>query len=194
MAVTNDPELAGRMARLRSHGITRSVAEMDTVSHGPWFYQQIELGYNYRMTEIQAALGLSQLNRLDAFVGKRHALVDRYNAVFQDHDLQVPFQSPDSYSSFHLYVIRLKNMATSTTHRETFERLRNNGIGVNLHYIPIYRHPYYARMGFEPKQFPNAESYYSEAISLPLYPDLTHDLQDQVVRVLASKSGHQTLF
>jgi len=194
MAVTNNPELAASMARLRSHGITRSAAEMDTLSHGPWFYQQIALGYNYRMTEIQAALGLSQLKRLDEFVAKRHALVDRYNALFEGTNIQIPVQSDDSYSSFHLYVMRLKNITASSTHRETFERLRNNGIGVNLHYIPIYRHPYYAKMGFDASDFPQAEAYYAEAISLPLYPDLTDDQQDQVVRVLASASGHQTLF
>ncbi len=194
MAMTNDPEIANRLARLRSHGITRGISEMDTAPHGPWFYQQIELGYNYRMTEIQAALGLNQLKRLDEFVAKRHALVDRYNILLQDFDIQLPFQNPDSYSSFHLYIIRLKNMATKTTHRETFERLRNNGIGVNLHYIPIYRHPYYARMGFDIGDFPNAEAYYAEAISLPLYPDLLHEQQDFVARTLSSGSGHQTLF
>lgn len=192
MALTNDPVLASKMMRLRSHGITREAAEMTHAPHGPWYYQQIDLGFNYRMTDLQAALGLSQMQRLDEFVAKRHAIAKRYDDLLTNMQIDTPRQHEDNYSSLHLYVIRLD--LSVYDHRVVFERLRVNGIGVNLHYIPVYRHPYYARMGFNPSDFPQAERYYAEAISLPIYPALTEEQQFEVTQRLISPIGHQTLF
>lgn len=184
MALSNDAELAGRMARLRSHGITRDPAEMTREPDGSWYYQQLELGFNYRMTDIQAALGLSQLQRLDAFVARRHELARRYDAALQDLPLVTPWQHPDGHSAFHLYLIRLKLDEIGKTHRQVFEALRAAGIGVNLHYIPVYCQPYHARMGYGPADFPESERYYAEALSLPLYPGLTDRDQRTVVEAL----------
>ena len=194
MAVTNDAELANQMVRLRSHGITRDPAEMTHAPDGPWYYQQIDLGFNYRMTDLQAALGLSQMQRLDEFVAKRHDLAAHYNKLFEELPLTVPWQHADSYSGFHLYVIRLPQDIGKYNRREVFERLRTNGIGVNLHYIPVYRHPYYASMGFTPNDFPEAERHYAEAITLPIYPTLTRAQQFEVVQKLNTPLGHQTIF
>lgn len=184
MAVTNDAELANRMALLRSHGITRDPTQMTQASEGPWYYQQIELGFNYRMTELQAALGLSQMSRLDAYVARRHALAQRYNEMLTDLPLSVPWQHPDSYSALHLYVIRLQLEQLSKTHRQVFEALRAHGVGANLHYIPVHIQPYYQKMGFRPGAFPEAERYYAEAISLPLYPTMSDSQQIQVFGAL----------
>lgn len=192
MALTNDPVLANRLAQLRSHGITRDPAEMTHAPDGPWYYQQIELGYNYRMTDVEAALGLSQLQRVDEFVTRRNGIARRYDELLSELPLLTPWQHSDCYSSFHLYVVRLDLGVVN--HREIFERFRSNGIGVNLHYIPVYRHPYFAHMGFDPIDFPQAESYYAEAISLPMYTGLTDEQQLQVVRGLTTPIGHQTLF
>ena len=193
MALTNDPDLANRMARLRSHGITRDAAEMTHAPDGPWYYQQIELGFNYRMTDIQAALGLSQIARLDDYLARRNALAARYDDRLKDVAVTTPWQHPDSYSSFHLYVVRLKLRETQFSHREVFERLRASGIGVNLHYIPVYRQPYHAREDVNPASFPEAERYYAEAISLPMYPTLTEEQQSEVVRRLITSIGHQPI-
>ncbi|MFZ1743478.1 MAG: UDP-4-amino-4,6-dideoxy-N-acetyl-beta-L-altrosamine transaminase [Pontixanthobacter sp.] len=184
MALTNDAELANRMALLRSHGITRDPAEMTNVPDGPWYYQQIELGFNYRLTDLQAALGVSQLQRLDDFVARRHAIAARYDEALQNLPLVIPWQHPDANSSWHLYVIRLKLDEIRKTHREVFEALRSAGIGVNLHYIPVYRQPYFARMSFAPAGFPESERYYVEAISLPMYPGLAEAQQMQVIESL----------
>jgi dTDP-4-amino-4,6-dideoxygalactose transaminase len=193
MALTNDPVLANQMVRLRSHGITRDVTEMTHAPDGPWYYQQIELGFNYRMTDMEAALGLSQMQRLDAFVAKRHALAKRYDQLLKDF-VTTPWQHADSYSGLHLYVIRLQKDAIKAGRRVVFERLRVAGIGVNLHYMPVYRHPYYARQGFNLSDFPEAERYYAEAISLPMYPGLTEEQQSEVVQRLITPIGHQTIF
>ena len=194
MALTNDLELANHMERLRSHGITRDPAEMSKAPDGPWYYQQIELGFNYRMTDIQAALGASQMKRLDDLVAKRHSLAENYEKLLKDVPVRTPWQHGDSYSGLHLYVVRLDLDAMNVSHREVFERLRVAGIGVNLHYIPVYHHPYYAAKGFSAAEFPEAERYYSEAISLPMYPALTEDQQREVVQRLTTPIGHQTLF
>lgn len=194
MAMTNDPELVKHMARLRSHGITRYPAEMTRPPDGSWYYQQIELGFNYRMTDIHAALGVSQMRQLDEFVTQRHAIAKRYDELLRDSMVTPPWQHPDSYSGLHLYIIRVKDGAMRTSHREVFERMRADGIGVNLHYIPVYRQPYYERMGFNPSDFPEAERYYAEAITLPIFPGLTVEQQEEVVRRLLRPSGYQTLF
>jgi len=184
MAMTNDAQLAKRMQLLRSHGITRDVSEMTHVPDGPWYYQQIDLGYNYRVTDLQAALGLSQMQRLDEFVAKRHAIARRYDQLLADLPVITPWQHADSYSGLHLYVIRLRLADIDKTHRQVFEALRAAGIGVNLHYIPVYRQPYYERLGFKAGHCPDAEQYYAEAISLPMYPQLTEAQQNHVVTVL----------
>lgn len=184
MALTNDSGLANKMDLLRSHGITRDPMQMTHEADGPWYYQQIELGYNYRMTELQAGLGLSQLERLDEYVAQRHSLASRYNEHFSSLPIIIPFQHPDSYSGLHLYVIRLKLESTTKSHREVFEELRAQGIGVNLHYIPVHLQPYYKKMGFQLNDFPKAEKYYSEAISLPMYPTMGEEQQDEVIATL----------
>lgn len=181
MALTNNEQLAKRMQLLRSHGITRDAAEMTHFPDGPWYYQQVDLGFNYRMSDIQAALGLSQMQRLDEFVSRRHAIAQRYDQLLADFPVARPWQSSESYSSFHLYVIRLKIEEIGKKHRQVFEELRAAGIGVNLHYIPVCRQPYYEKLGFRAGCCPEAERYYAEATSLPMYPGLTEVQQDQVV-------------
>jgi UDP-4-amino-4,6-dideoxy-N-acetyl-beta-L-altrosamine transaminase len=184
MALTNDDDLAERMALLRSHGITREPSHMTHAPDGPWYYQQIALGFNYRMTELQAALGISQMSRLEAYVGRRHEIARRYNSLLADMPVVTPWQHPETYSGLHLYVIRVCRDQIGKSHREIFESLREQGIGVNLHYIPIYRQPYYAAMGFQPKDFPEAERYYAEALSLPMYSGLHDAMQDRVTAAL----------
>ena len=184
MVVTNSRELAEKVALLRSHGITRDPAKMTHEPDGDWYYQQIELGYNYRMTDLQAALGYSQLQRLDEYVEKRNQLADCYDRLLQGLPVKTPWRSKESYSAFHLYVVRLDLDLVDITHRNIFTELREKGIGVNLHYIPVYAHPYYKSMGFEQKDFPESEAYYSEAISLPLFPTMTEAEQNEVVNVL----------
>ncbi|MGZ9710869.1 UDP-4-amino-4,6-dideoxy-N-acetyl-beta-L-altrosamine transaminase [Glaciimonas sp. GNP009] len=186
MALTNDVQLAKRMQLLRSHGITRDATEMTHAPEGPWYYQQIDLGFNYRMTDLQAALGLSQMQRLDAFVAKRHDLAQRYDELLAELPLTTPWQHADGYSGLHLYVIRLKLDEIHKTHRDVFEALRAAGIGVNLHYIPIYRQPYYERLEFKAGDYLEAEKYYAEAISLPMYSELTEVQQGMVVSALRS--------
>lgn len=184
MALTNDERLAKHMQLLRSHGITRDAADMIHSSEGPWYYEQIDLGFNYRMTDMQAALGLSQMRRLDEFVTKRHAIARRYDALLAGLPVIIPWKHPDSYSGLHLYVIRLKLNKIRKTHREVFEAMRAASIGVNLHYIPVYRQPYYERLGFKAGHCLAAETYYSEAISLPMYSALTEAQQDLVMTAL----------
>ena len=184
MAVTNDDKLASHMARLRTHGITRDPAEMTHAPDGPWYYQQLELGLNYRLTDIHAALGLSQMKRLDSFVSTRNQIANRYTKMLANLPVTVQLQPPDVYSAFHLYVIRLRLPKIKKSHREVFEALRATGFGVNLHYIPVYRQPYYAQMGFNPSHFPESERYYAAAISIPMYSGITEDQQDRVVAAL----------
>ena len=184
IALTNDAELANRMALLRSHGITRESEQMTHAPDGPWYYQQIDLGFNYRMSDLQAALGASQMDRLETYVARRHELAQRYDALLADLPLTTPWQHPDSYSGLHLYVIRLLVDRLNKTHREVFESLRQQGIGVNLHYIPVHTQPYYQRQGFKTGDFPQAEAYYSGAISLPMYPTMTEVQQDTVIQAM----------
>lgn len=185
LAVTQDKQLADRMMLFRSHGITRDEALMTEPSHGPWYYQQIDLGFNYRMTEMQAALGMSQMTRLDAFVARRHEIADIYDARLADLPLDTPKRLDGRRSALHLYVVQLHDPAR---HRAVFEALRDAGILVNLHYIPVHLQPYYSAMGFRPGDFPNAEDYYARAISLPMFPDLTEAQIDEVVDTM-----HQVL-
>ena len=189
MALTNDDQLAASMNLYRSHGVTRDPAKMTHESEGPWYYQQISLGYNYRMTELQAALGVSQMTRLDEFVAHRHAIAARYNEWLKDLPVITPWQHPDSYSGSHLYVIRLRLDDIKLTHKQVFEALRERGIGVNLHYIPVHTQPYYQAQGFKCGDYPEAERYYSEAISLPMYQGLSVEEQETVVTQLKEVLG-----
>ena len=181
LAVTNDAALAGHMQRLRSHGITRDPAQMTAVPDGPWYYQQIELGFNYRLTDIHAALGLSQLQRLDEFIAARHAVADRYDAAFADLPVTIPHREPETLSGLHLYVIRLQLDKIAAPHRQVFDALRASGIGVNLHYIPVYKQPYYRALGFTDDYCPEAEAYYAAAISLPMFSALAVADQQRVI-------------
>ena len=183
-AVTNRADLAEKMLLLRSHGITRDEELMTQDMDGPWYYQQIALGFNYRMTELQAALGLSQMQRLEAFVIKRHELASRYDNLLHDLPVTLPWQHPDSYSARHLYVIRLQLEQINITHLDVFNALRAAGIQANLHYIPVHMQPYYQKMGFASGQFPEAEKYYKEAISIPLFSAMTEGQQDTVCSTL----------
>ncbi|MDP2879938.1 MAG: UDP-4-amino-4,6-dideoxy-N-acetyl-beta-L-altrosamine transaminase [Sulfuricella sp.] len=184
MVLTNRQDFYEKLVRLRSHGITRDPRFMEGESDGPWYYQQIELGFNYRITDIQAGLGASQMQRLDEFVARRRQLSDRYDSLLRDFPLTLPWRHPDAYSAVHLYVVRLRLDLIGKTHRQVFEELRQHGIGANLHYIPVHTQPYYQKMGFRKGDFPEAERYYGEAISLPLYPGLTENEQDYVVLTL----------
>lgn len=185
MALTNDERLAKRMKLLRSHGITSDAADMlPQASHELWGYQQTALGFNYRMSDIHAALGWSQMRRLDAFVAKRHVIAKTYERRLKELPVTIPWQPPSNYSSYHLYVIRLRLSETAKTQREVFDAMRAAGVGVNLHYIPVYRQPYYAALGFKAGYCAEAERYYVEAISLPIFPGLTEDAQSKIVESL----------
>ena len=177
MALTNDAELAKLMQLDRSHGITRDSDMMEESDPGAWYYEQHRLGYNYRMTDINAALGLSQMDRLEEFIDRRRVIARSYDAAFADLPVTTPWQLAEANSAWHLYVIRVD----PAHHRAIFDELRAGGILVNLHYMPVYLQPYYRKLGFEPGLCPNAESYYAEAISLPMFPTLSEEQQDQVI-------------
>ncbi|MBK1679952.1 UDP-4-amino-4,6-dideoxy-N-acetyl-beta-L-altrosamine transaminase [Rhodocyclus tenuis] len=181
MATTNDPRLAERMALLRSHGITRDPAQMEGAPDGAWSYEQIALGFNYRMTDLQAALGLSQLRRLDDYVARRAQLAQRYDAALRPLPVTCPRQAPDSASSWHLYVLRVGEAPGSPARATLFAALRALGIGVNVHYIPVHTQPDYRRLGFRRGDFPEAERYYAHAISLPLFPTMSDADQEMVI-------------
>jgi UDP-4-amino-4,6-dideoxy-N-acetyl-beta-L-altrosamine transaminase/dTDP-4-dehydrorhamnose reductase len=181
MCTTNSQEIANLLCRFRSHGITRHEHEMTRKPDGPWYYEQLDLGYNYRMTDIQAALGLSQLKRLDKFISKRHQIVKRYNLAFEDKPIITPFQDSNNYSSFHLYIIRIKNAGKGLTRLDLFKKLREAGILVNIHYIPIYKQPFYQKIGYDCEEFLESEKYYEEAISLPIHTLLSDEEQDYVI-------------
>ncbi|MPW36239.1 UDP-4-amino-4,6-dideoxy-N-acetyl-beta-L-altrosamine transaminase [Vibrio sp. B1Z05] len=183
-ALTNNDGLAQKMNLLRSHGVTRDQSLMKGESHGGWYYQQVELGYNYRMTELQAALGVTQMTRLEEFVSARHRRANRYDELLEGLPIVLPYQLENTYSGLHLYVVRLKLDEIDSTHKEVFDALRENGVGVNLHYIPVHTQPYYQQLGFKQGDFPESESYYSEAISLPMFHLMTDEQQDTVVSVL----------
>ncbi len=190
MALTNDAALATRLRLLRSHGISSTPEDMQPrPAQEIWNYQQIALGFNYRMTDIHAALGLSQMRRLDEFLIQRHTIAQRYNQLLSELPVTTPWQHPDSYSAYHLYVTRLQLSSKSKTQRQVYEALRAAGILANLHYIPVYRQPYYEQMGFAAGYCPEAEKYFEQAISIPMYPGLTNEQQDYVVRTLREAIG-----
>ncbi len=184
VATTRSPELAQKMNLLRSHGITRDPEQMENSPTGGWYYEQVALGFNYRMTEMQAALGISQMNRLDEFILKRHSLAKRYSELLTSLPLVLPFQSPDSYSALHLYPIQIDIDSSSQSRADAFTKLRALEIGVNVHYIPVHTQPYYASLGFKWGDFPVAEAYYRQAISIPLYFGMSIEDQDTVVNAL----------
>ncbi|HEX7887956.1 MAG TPA: UDP-4-amino-4,6-dideoxy-N-acetyl-beta-L-altrosamine transaminase [Ramlibacter sp.] len=188
-ALTNSDELAARMALLRSHGMTRDPGQMERAPEGPWYYEQVALGFNYRMTDLQAALGVSQMQRLEAYVARRQAIAARYGRLLAGLPLRTPRLDENAYSAFHLYVVRLEVSRTRRSQRELFEFMRASGIGVNLHYIPIYRQPFYARMGFDRGAFAEAERYYAEAMSLPMFPLLRDEEIDFVAATLKEALG-----
>ncbi|MEN5301345.1 UDP-4-amino-4,6-dideoxy-N-acetyl-beta-L-altrosamine transaminase [Pseudomonas sp. TWI628] len=181
MVLTNRGDLGQRLRLLRSHGITRDAGQMSEDSHGAWYYQQLELGFNYRITDLQAALGLSQLARLDDFLARRRALAARYQALLANLPVSLQAPQPQAESAWHLFVVRLQVDRIRRSHREVFDGMRAAGVGVNLHYIPIHLQPYYRELGFKPGDFPQAEGYYAGALSLPMYPGLSEAQQDHVV-------------
>ena len=185
-ALTNRAELAEKMLLLRSHGITRNPDDMQRRNEGAWYYEQLDLGYNYRLTDLQAAIGLSQLQRLDEFIAARHQIADEYSRLLEDFPVKCPQPIPDGYSAFHLYVIRLMLTGMQNTRRAVFDNLRDLGIGVNVHYIPVHTQPFYREKGFSEGDFPNAEKYYEEIISLPMFPALSLVEVRQVVASLQS--------
>jgi UDP-4-amino-4,6-dideoxy-N-acetyl-beta-L-altrosamine transaminase len=188
MALTKNDHLANRMALFRSHGMTRDTAQMTHEPDGAWYYQQIELGYNYRLTELQAALGLSQMTRLDDYVSTRQKLANNYRELLAELAIKLPYQAAESYSAWHLYVIRLQKGTGKQIHKQVFDSLRSQGIGVNLHYIPVHTQPYYSALGqevgYSDASFPLANQYYAEAISIPMYATLTFEQQAQIVAAI----------
>ena len=184
MATTNDENLAATMRDFRSHGITKDSKKFLTDTFGPWYYEQQTLGFNYRMTDLHASLGLNQLDRIDTFIEKRHSLAKRYNTLLAGLPITLPFQLIDTYSAFHLYIIWIDFQQLSLSQAEAFKFLMDRNIGVNLHYIPVYKHPYYHKLGFHDNYCEEAERYYSGAISIPIFSSLSHEDQDTVIFVL----------
>jgi len=185
LATTNCKNLAQKLRLYHSHGITRDQDLLNEKLIGPWYYEQISLGFNYRMTELQAALGISQLQRVDGFVSNRHVLKKRYDLLLEDLPLILPYQSKDCYSSLHLYPVQIdiaKKVAKSR--KQIFIELRENNVGVNVHYIPIHMQPYFQNLGFKKGDFPNSEVYYQSTLTLPMFSSMTSEQQDEVVTVL----------
>ena len=184
MATTQDDSLAHKLRMLRSHGITRNEAEFEFANDGPWYYEQQELGLNYRLTDIAAALGLSQLRRIDVFINQRNRIAARYDDAFASTQVAIPHINSDCISAFHLYIARYDFEKSDVTRIQLFQDMKDSGVLLNLHYIPIYRQPYYSKMGFDPKMFPNTERYYKQAFSVPMYADLTEADQNMVISSL----------
>jgi len=184
MSTTNQFELSEKMQLYRSHGITRKSEQMTKEPDGGWYYQQVDLGFNYRMTELQAALGVSQIQRLEEYVVHRHSLCDRYDELLTELPLIKPYQHNDSYSALHLYPVLLALEKIDKSRAQVFQELRDNGLGVNVHYIPVHTQPFYKKMGFKNGDYPKAEYYYERVISIPLYQSLSFEQQDEVVTIL----------
>jgi UDP-4-amino-4,6-dideoxy-N-acetyl-beta-L-altrosamine transaminase len=189
MALTNDKDLVSKMRLLRSHGITRDTCDMSKVSDGPWYYEQIDLGFNYRMNDIQAALGLSQLSRLDMFVKKRNELALLYKEKLKDSFISYQEPIEQVYSAYHLFVVQINEGTGGELKRELFKRLGSAGIKTNVHYIPVHLHPYYLKLGFKVGDFPRAEKYYKSALTLPLYPELDHASICSIVDIVKTQLG-----
>ena len=191
VCLTNNKKLAQKVVTLRSHGIIREGYESKETSDGSWYYEQVDLGYNYRLNDLQSALGISQLKRIDEFVDKRHIIAKKYETILNNNkEIILPYQGEKTYSSFHLYIIRVP----LDKRKVIFETLRNEGIFVNVHYIPIYRQPYYAKFGYQRKQAPQSDAYDAEAISIPLHPDITKKEQSKIVKIITSNQGYQAIF
>lgn len=188
MITTNDEALAHKLRLLRSHGMTRELDQMKYQSEGEWYYEQVALGYNYRLTDLQSALGLSQLDRLDFWQQRREALADRYDQLFEGMPIKLPARIHDRVSAWHLYAIEIGDDVV-TSRAAVFAGMRDAGIGVNVHYIPIHTQPYYRSLGFRPGDFINAESYYSKAISIPLFPAMSEAQQEIVVETMRRLIG-----
>lgn len=184
MVLTNNEELYKKLVLYRSHGITRDAELMTHEVDGPWYYQQVDLGYNYRMTDLQAALGCSQMNRLDEFVARRRYLVDRYNEKLKGLPIKTPYVIADANPSWHLYIARVDFFKLNITKKELFARMKEKGVMLNLHYIPVHTQPYYEKLGHKVGDFPISEKYYAEAFTLPLYYNLIDKQQDEVISVL----------
>jgi len=190
--MTNDKDHFEKLCKLRSHGIVRNQEDMENISHGSWYYEQIDLGFNFRLNDLQSALGISQLQRLDHFVKLRHEVSKFYNGTLNViENIILPKQSKNTYSSYHLFIIRVASN-DSNSRKNLFDKLRNNGIFVNVHYIPIYKQPYYKKLGY--KNLENAEIYYNQAISIPIYPYLNKSELNKIVSVIKSEQNFQTLF
>jgi dTDP-4-amino-4,6-dideoxygalactose transaminase len=181
MAMTNDASLAKKLRSFRSHGITRNENEMLSEPDGPWYYEQIELGYNYRMTDLQAALGLSQLRRIERFIKRRRKIASLYDVSLSKLDVKLPFQDSNAQSALHLYVLQVREVERL----RLFKSLHDCGVMVNLHYIPVYRHPFYSELGYAKEDFPNSERYYARALSLPMFPKLRNHQVKKICKVLS---------
>lgn len=193
VCTTNSKEIFNKIFRLRSHGIVRNHQEFVNKSHGQWYYEQIDLGYNYRLNDLQSALGINQLKRIDSFIEERHKIANGYNNLFKNINyIKTPYQNPNCYSSYHLYIIRIDSESENSRKR-VFEKLRNSGFFVNIHYIPIYMHPYY-KFKFNSEDYPNSNLYYSETISIPIYPGLKDQDIQSVFEVITKPSNFQNLF
>ena len=194
MALTNDLKLFAKMERLRSHGITRNETEMIGGSDGPWFYQQLDLGFNYRMSDIHAALGISQMKKINDFVKKRQKIAQIYDKIIDNHIATTPKIDANCYSSYHLYILQLNLDYLNKTQKQVFEKLRNEGFYVNLHYIPVYRHPYFRKNGHKNTFLKNSENFYKKAISIPIYVDLNEKNQNKIIDLISTPLGYQTIF
>jgi dTDP-4-amino-4,6-dideoxygalactose transaminase len=185
MALTNDKDTADKISRLRAHGITNDKIKMKKRSESEiWNYQQIDLGYNYRMNDIQAALGLNQLKRLDKYVKRRHEIAENYNVELRELPITTPWQSPSVYSSYHLYPILIKIKSDLNGQRKVYNTLKENNIAANLHYIPVHRHPYYENLGFKKNDFLISEKFHKEVITIPLYAILENKHQEHVIKTM----------
>jgi len=191
MAITQDKDLAHKLRMLRSHGITRDESEFECTNEGPWYYEQQELGLNYRLTDIAAALGLSQLQRIDSFIQQRNSIATRYNEAFRSTQVATPHIDTNCISAFHLYIARCDFENLGITKVQLFQKMKEEGVLLNLHYIPIYRQPYFSKLGFDPKSFPHAERYYKQAFSIPMYADLTETDQNTVISCLLNALSTQ---